>query len=230
MPEPVTPGTDPEKNIDNKADGGNGTDPTKTSNAAQPNAQDPKGGENTFDEKVFDDPRLWTHPRFKSLNERAKKADALEKAQAEAEEKRLADAKRFEELATKRATERDAIQTKYTSQLQDNRIITEAAKIGVVDVDTVLKLIDRSNIAIDDNGAVTGASEAIQALLAEKPFLKGKAGATTIGSPTNPGADTNADTKKFKLSQIQNPEFYREHEKDIQAAYKAGQIEDDVTK
>jgi len=202
---------------------------TKTEKPVVPDVKDTKGGESAFDEKVFDDPRLWTHPRFKSLNERAKMADKLEKEQSAAEEKRLAEAKKFEELATKRAEERDAITSKYTSQLQDNRIITEASKVGVADMDAVLKLVDRSGITIDANGNVTGATEAVQALLASKPFLKGKAG-TTIGSATSPGADADTGVKKFKLSQLQDPAFYREHEKDILAAYKAHLIEDDMSR
>lgn len=213
-----------------KKDDGNGSDPKdKTSNADDQNGKGTKTGESAFDEKVFDDPRLWQHPRFKSLNERAKKADLLEKQQAEAEENRLAEAKKFEELANKRATERDTIASKYTASQQDNRIISEASKVGVVDIETVLKLVDRSAIHVDENGVVTGAVEAVQALLAAKPFLKGKA-TTKIGSDTNPGDDTDTGAKKFKLSQIQNPVFYREHEKDILAAYKAGLIEDDMTK
>ena len=213
-----------------KQDDGTGSDPNdKTRTADDQNGKGTKTGESAFDEKVFDDPRLWQHPRFKSLNERAKKADLLEKQQAEAEEKRLAEAKKFEELANKRATERDTIASKYTASQQDNRIISEASKVGVVDIETVLKLVDRSNIHVDDNGVVTGAVEAVQALLAAKPFLKGKS-ATKIGSDTNPGDDADTGAKKFKLSQIQNPVFYREHEKDILAAYKAGLIEDDMTK
>lgn len=205
------------------------TDATKTDKTGTENVTDDKGGEKAFDEKVFDDPRLWTHPRFKSLNERAKLADKLEKEKSAAEEKRLADEKKFEELATKATQERDEANSKYTSQLQDNRIITEASKVGVVDIETVLKLVDRSSITVDAQGNVSGAAEAIQSLLTSKPFLKGKAGATTIGSPTNPGADTDTGAKKFKLSQLQDPVFYKENEKDIMAAYKAGLVEDDVT-
>ena len=223
MTEPT--GADPAK-IDNKGTGA-GADPSKTVITVKPDADDPKGGEKAFDEKVFDDPRLWQHPRFKSLNERAKKASVLEKAQKVAEEKSLADNKKFEELATKRETERDAVQSKYTSSIQDNRIITEASKVGVVDIEAVLKLVDRANIAIDDNGNVTGAVEAVQALLTAKPFLKGKA-ATTIGSATNPGADSDTIVKKFKLSQLNDPVFYKANEKEIAEAYKAGLIEDDM--
>lgn len=219
-------GADP-ANINNKGNG-DGADPIKPDNAAKPDAVDPKDGEKPFDEKVFDDPRLWTHPRFKSLNDRAKKATELEKAQSVAEEKALAENKKFEELATKREAERDTAQSKLTQSLQDNRIITEATKIGVVDIEAVLKLVDRSSIAIDDNGVVTGAIEAVTALVADKPYLKGKAN-VTIGSPTNPGADSDNAPKTFKLSQLQDPAFFKEHEADIAKAYAAGKIEDDMT-
>jgi hypothetical protein len=154
----------------------------------------------------------------------------LEKERAEAEEKRLADAKKFEELATKRAQERDEIKSKYTSQLQNNRIITEATKIGVVDIDIVLQLVDRSAITINDDGSVSGVEQAIQTLLSAKPFLKGKGSQAPIGSPSSPGDDANSDVKTFKLSQLRDPAFYREHEKEIEAAYKAGKIEDDLHK
>ena len=225
MTEPVTPVTP----ADNQG-GGAGADPKQNEKSGAPDVQDTKSGEKAFDESVFDDPRLWTHPRFKSLNERAKKAEMLEKAQAEAEEKRLADAKKFEELATKRAQERDEIQSKYTSQLQNNRIITEASKIGVVDIDTVLQLVDRAAITVNDDGSVSGVEQALQALLAAKPFLKGKSNQAPIGSPSSPSDDANSDVKTFKLSQLQNPTFYREHEKEIEKAMLAGKIEDDLTK
>lgn len=213
-----------------KQDDGKVSDTTKTSNADDQNGKGTKTGESAFDEKVFDDPRLWQHPRFKSLNERAKRADALEKAEAEAEEKRLKEGKKFEELATKAQQERDAIKSQLIASKQDNRIISEASKVGVVDIETVLKLVDRSGITVDDNGNVIGAIEAVQALLAAKPFLKGKGGAVKIGSDTNPGDGTDTGVKTFKLSQLQDPVFYREHEKDIMKAYAAGKIEDDISK
>lgn len=217
-------------NVNNQNDGGKGTDPKTTSNANASDVQDVKPGENAFNEKVFEDPRLWQHPRFKSLNERAKLADKLEQEKSAAEEARLADAKKFEELANKRAQERDAATSKLSQSIQDNRIIIEASKVGVVDTETVLKLVDRANITVDANGNVTGVVEALQALLTSKPFLKGKPGATTIGSGTNPGNDAGDGIKKFKLSQLNDTEFFRKNEKDIMAAYAKGLIEDDVHK
>jgi hypothetical protein len=207
-----------------------GADPNKkSSSVTSTNNGKPENGEKTFDESVFENPQLWTHPRFKSLNERAKMADKLEKQLSDAEEAKLADAKKFEELATKRAQERDEVSKKYTQSLQDNRILIEATKIGVVDTDAVLKLVDRSNIHIDDNGVTTGVIEAVQALVATKPYLKGRTGTITIGSPTNPGADSGNQPSKFKLSQLQDAAFFREHEKEIHEAYKNHLIEDDMT-
>ena len=215
-----------DKNINNQ--GKDGESNSKKTNTSPTDGGKDKNGEKPFDESVFDDPRLWQHPRFKSLNERAKKADELEKANTEAEEKRLADQKKFEELADKRAKERDDATTKLQKSIQDNRITIEASKIGVVDLEAVLQLVDRSNIRIDDNGIATGVTEAIQALITAKPYLKGKPGVTNIGSGTAPGADNNNQQMTFKLSQLQDPVFYREHAKEIAQAYKDGKIEDDM--
>lgn len=224
MTEPVNGGNP--ANVNNQDNGGGADPKNNPSNAANPSAPTNKPGENAFDEKVFDDPRLWTHPRFKSLNERAKKADELEQRAKAAEEKRLADNKKFEELAALREKERDEVKDRYTQSVQDNRIITEASKIGVVDIEAVLKLVDRSNIRVDDQGNVSGVTEAVAALFASKPYLKGKAG-VTIGSPSNPSADAN-EPKKFKLSQLSDHKFYAEHEKEILEAYAKGLIEDDT--
>lgn len=206
-----------------------GTDPLKNEKAPVKPVVSPTEGEKPFDEKVFDDPRLWTHPRFKSLNERAKKAELLEKEKADAEDKALEGAKEFKQLAEKVKKERDEIQQRFAQSLQDNRILSEASKIGVVDLDTVLKLIDRSSIQTDASGQVMGVEAAVQQLLAAKPFLKGKAG-VTIGAAVGPSADAIAGPKKFKKSQLSDPAFYRENEKDIMKAYMAGLIEDDTRK
>lgn len=217
--------------INNQADGGDnkGTDPTKTSKADDQTVSNPKTGEKAFDESVFEDPRLWDHPRFKKLSDQAKKARELEKQQAEAEEKRLTENKKFEELANKRAQERDELKNKFIQQISDNRIITEASKIGVVDVEAVLKLVDRSAISVDENGVVTGAAEAVAQLLATKPFLKGKSN-VNIGAGTNPGSDNDTGAKKFRLSQLQDPTFYKKNEAEILQAYKTGNIEDDMSR
>jgi len=64
-----------------------------------------------------------------------------------------------------------------------------AAELGAVDADVVWQLADLSKAQIADDGKVTGVKEAIEALLKDKPFLKGSTGAKPgVGAPGgNPG-------------------------------------------
>mgnify|MGYP007083462683 FL=1 len=84
----------------------------------------------------------------------------------------------------------------------------------------------RTDIKINDDGTITGVTEAVQALLKDKTYLKGTGSNVTIGGGTNPG--TTTPVKRFKLSQLNDARFYREHEKEILEAQKAGQIENDL--
>lgn len=216
-------------NADAQNNGGaaNATAATNASTDATQNVFDPKTIGDADFEKIYDDPRTFKHPRFKSLAERAKKADEFEAQAKQAEEQKLIETKQFQELAAKRAEELGAIQSKHSQTLQDMQIMQEAAKIGVVDLNAVLKLIDRSRISVAGD-TVVGAKEALESLLANSPYLKGKPSNGT-GGGTAPG-DDNGGSPRFKLSQLQDPRFYKEHEKDIMAAMAKGQVEDDMRK
>jgi len=179
-------------------------------------------------EKVFEDPRLFKHSRFQQLNQRAKRAEELEKAQAKAEEAKLKEQQKWQELAEKKEQEAKTWQEKYTGRAIDQAIQLEAMKAGAVDVEAVLKLVDRSKLSIDDNGNVTGVSELVTNLLKEKTYLTGKPATTTIGDATAPGGADIQAPKKFKASQLKDTKFYRENEADILKAMKLGLIEDDI--
>jgi len=57
-------------------------------------------------------------------------------------------------------------------KLTDMAIQSEAARAGTVDHELVLLLIDRTGVTVDlESEAVSGASEAVQRLVAEKPYL-----------------------------------------------------------
>ena len=208
---------------------GSGTDPKNTNTNASQNVVDfSKVDDDTFS-KVFDDPRLFRHSRFKSLAERAKKADELETAAKQAEEQNLVEQKKFEELAKMREQERDEAISKVSSLQINTKLLSEAVKQGAIDTEAVLALIDRAKVTIDKDGNVQGAEEAVKAILEAKPFLKGKGGqANPIGSGSNPGDGTSTTPKKFKASQLNDPVFWKENEKDILAAIKSGQVEMDI--
>lgn len=226
MPEPVN--NNQENNQNNGGNGkGSGTDPNNNENTKP---FDPKALGDEDIAKIFEDPRVWKHPRFKELNEDAKYGKEAKQREAEAEETRLKEQKKFEELANKNKSKADEAEARYKKAVVDNKIQLEASKLGVVDLEAVLALVDRSKVVVADDGSITGVDEAVKALIEAKPYLKsGQNNNVNIGSGVNPD-DNNAGAKKFTLSQVQNPTFYREHEKEILAAMKTpGAIIDDVT-
>lgn len=218
MTEPVTPpaGTNPPASTPPS-----GTDPKKTDNGGF----DPSKLSDEDLAKLFDDQRLYKHERFKQLNERAKKAKEYEENQTKLEEERLKKEKKFEELSTKKEEEANQWRNKYQNSVVDNKILAEAGKKGVIDLDAALKLIDRNAIKLEEDGTVTGVEEALNALAEARPYLltipKQKMG----GNGTNP-KDT-AGGKRYKMSEIQNPKFYQDNQADIQLAMQEGRIDDD---
>lgn len=178
--------------------------------------------------KIFEDERLWKHDRFKQLNERAKQADKFEAEKKAADEKAMQEQGKWKELAEKKEAEANEARTKLEQAITNNKIIVEAAKLGVVDNEAVLALISRTGIKVNDKGEIEGVVEALTALLESKPYLKGTASQPTLGGGTNPGNPGNTAPKKFKASQIKDVAFYRENEKDILQAMKLGLIENDL--
>jgi hypothetical protein len=223
-PNPTPPNPNP---APNPSDPNPGTGPVKTPTGTQ--VFDPTKISDEDFNKVFEDNRLFTHPRFKALNERAKKADELEKAHQEAERKALEDQGKWKEAAELAKAEAEKSKQTVQDLALRNSIQLAASKLGIVDVEAAAILVDRSSIKVDDNGIVSGADEALQALLTAKPYLKGAAPQQPIGTGSNPSpGQTPEGTKKFTLSQIQDHAFYKEHEKDIMAAMAAGLVEDDT--
>lgn len=177
-------------------------------------------------EKVFSDERIWKHPRFKELNERAKLGDQLKKEKEDAEQKKLEDDKKFQEALELEKKKSAELETQLKQQSIDNSIKTEAVKLGAKNPETVAKLIDRSKISVNSDGSITGLTEAIKSLGESDKYLFDES-KVNLGNGTNPNGANNG-TPKFKLSEIQKPEFYQEHEKEITEAVKNGQVENDI--
>lgn len=178
--------------------------------------------------KVFEDKRLWEHPRFKQLNEKAKLAEKYEADKKVADEKAMQEQGKWKELAEQKEKEANESRTKLEQAIINNKIIIEAGKLGVVDNEAVMALLGRDNIKLNDKGEVEGVVEALTTLLESKPYLKGTASQPTLGGGTNPGNPGNTAPKKFKASQLKDVAFYRANEKDILAAMKLGLIENDL--
>lgn len=107
----------------------------------------------------------------------AKKKELLDKAENEKKSKEaaLAEQGKFKELAEQREAEIKSLRQTQQNLLIDMSLREAAAKEGLQDFD-MLKLIDRADVKIDDNGKVAGIEEAVKNFKKSKPYLFGKAG------------------------------------------------------
>lgn len=177
--------------------------------------------------KVLEDPRIWKTPRLKELLDAQKALKTHQTEAQKAEQERLAKQGEFETLAKQHEESAKTWQEKYTTAVTDNAIMVEAAKAGITDLDAAKKLINRADVKIGDDGAVSGVAEAIAALAKEKPYLVGTKPQTNVGSGTNPSNIQPGQAGQFTMSQINDPVFYQQHYPEIQKAMAAGQIIDD---
>lgn len=201
-------------------------------NTAVPAVTDPKDQPTALDltkvtdeefAKVFEDQRLFNHPRFKQLNEKAKKLSEYEEQAKKAEEEKLKSQGEFQKLAEQKDQEAKVLREQLQNTKIDNQLQSIAQQLGAVDLDAVSKLVDRSLIKVNEDGSVEGVKEAVEKLQADKVFLFTKK-ATNIGGGTNPA---NPGTSEFTMSQIQDPAFYQAHSKEIQIAAAQGRIKND---
>lgn len=223
MAEPVNP----------PADGGTGA-PVTPPNGADPDKTEKGDGKGAFDTsklsdddlaKLYDDPRLYNHPRFKDLAEKAKLAKTLQAEKKAAEDAALKEKGEWEKIAKKREGELTQLQEKIKQSTVDSAIKDAAVKKGIQDLDAALKLIDKSKVIVNDDGTIVGVAEAVDALAKERSYLL-TVNRSTIGSPTNPG-NPDAGITKFTISQISDPVFYRKNEAAIKKAQLTGQIVED---
>lgn len=93
----------------------------------------------------------------------------LEKAQSRADE------------AEKRA---EQAQSRANDALRRAAVMSAATTAGAIDADAVIAMLDQDAVTIGDDGQVTGAEDAVKALLESKPYLVGK----TETSPRSRGS------------------------------------------
>lgn len=208
-----------------------GTDPAKKPDSGTQDFDPSKLSDEEY-AKFFSDPRAFTHPRFKALSQEAAEAKKLREANEKAENARLEEEKKYQELAQKHEASANDWKSKFETSSIDNKIAAEASKLGITDFEAATKLIDRSGISVDESGAVVGVEAAVKQLAESKAYLVDKSKQVpTIGSPSNPanGNQGEGSVKSFKASEIRDPAFYKEHEKDILAAMKVpGAIVNDL--
>ena len=184
---------------DNKG-AGNKPDPKNDPNAdGGGNEPDVKKPDQPF--AIFPDARSFSsrvdREARKQLDEKAqslgfKDSQEMEKAVKDIKAKADAEKSETEQLKEKNSLlEQEKLDTveKTNSRLINSDLKVFAVQAGIIDPEAAALLADRSEITVDDSGAVQGAKEAIDGLVKNKPYLVGKGTKTEVGSASNPGGD-----------------------------------------
>lgn len=207
----------------NGANGQGSTPPANGNGSGNGAGQGDGQGVQLTDEQLA---AAFNHPRFKSLNERAKKADDLERQAQEAAEAAAKEQGKFEDLY-KQANERASTLEGQLKQTRiENAVTIEAAKLGVVDPNAAVKLLDQSGITVGDDGTISGVAEAVKALQQSSPYLFKTPAQGSVGSGnSNPAGGANNAQAEFKYSEIQDLEFYKKNQAAIDKAVAESRID-----
>ena len=117
---------------------------------------------------------------------------------------------------------------KYENTLKETKLQELAAKYEAKDSDTVKKLVDLSEVEIDEDGTVdtTDLDEQLRSLQQEKPFLFGEEKARNIGNSSgNAPEGGTKETPWIKESELQaNPDWMNKNIDMVNKAAKEGKI------
>lgn len=186
-------------------DGGNGNGDGK--------GNDNPGGDNGGKVELTDEQlkAAFQHPRFKELNDKAKRADTLAQEKADADKKALEEQGKFKELAEKAEGDAKNWQQKYEQSTINNSVIAKAAAAGAQDPDTITRLINREKLTLNDDGTVEGVDDAIKEMQSSQPYLFKTGGTKNVGSGTNPDSGSGGDVE-YKLSDYKKVDYNKDPE------------------
>lgn len=135
--------------------------------------------------------KVWTDDYVMSLREEAKN-HRLRAKSAEATLRSLIGLKDDEDITETRIVEYkqrlEADKAKAIDAANSRLIAAELKAVQGYDVKLVERLIDRSKIAINDKGEITGLKEALEALATEFPQVKAEPGKASEDSGAGAGA------------------------------------------
>lgn len=134
-------------------------------------ASEPQAGQNGAAPKSSDDyERMIAELRKENASHRTK-LNAIEKAQQEAEEAKLSELEKERKARTAAETALNDRTRAYQERLIRAEIKADAATLGIIDPDAVVKLLDWSEFEYDDEGVPTNTDKLIADLLKAKPYL-----------------------------------------------------------
>lgn len=117
---------------------------------------------------------------------------AAKTAQDEAANAKLSEQGEYKTLAEKATSRATALER----SLINAELRAVAAQLGIIDLD-IVRLVDQSALAIDENGSITGAAEAIEALRTSKPWAFASAAAPVVPGTAKPGTTATGSYRSY---------------------------------
>lgn len=137
---------------------------------------------------------------------------AIKAAQTKADEEKT-ELQKAQEAVQKAESDRLATIERANDRLIRAEVKSIAADLDIVDGDAAYALMDRSSVAVDDDGNVTGVKAALETLLEAKPYLKGTTQSSRSGGDFNKGNGDGSKNpwKKETLNLTEQARIMREN-------------------
>lgn len=155
--------------------------------------------------KVLEDQRLWKTQRLSDLREQAKKGKEYETEKAKIAQEAAIKKGDFDKVLAEKDAQIQQLTEKLNNGQLDNTLRDALNKAGVKNLPAGLKLIDRANLNIGDNGQIEGLDEAVKQFTEQYPEFV-SINNTSVGSPTNPSNIPSG--QPVKMSDMRNPVWF----------------------
>jgi len=107
--------------------------------------------------------------------------------------------KNYEKQLNDAKTEAEKAKSEAQEWLLKAEVKANAVELGVIDPDAAYTLMDKSKVKVGDDGSIEGVKDVLEALIKDKPYLKGQA------RPGSSGADNmGGDGGTITLQQLKN--------------------------
>ena len=180
--------------------------------------------------------KVFQHPRFSELRDKAKTAEKelekIQKAKERENQDKLKEEGKYQELLEEKEKEISNLQNSISELKLTSEIMSVASKLNVVDTDAVARLIDRNKLEADkDSGDYTNVEDVVKELLSEKPYLANGSSSTSSNIGTNSNATTGSQNGNFVITKseltakLQDHSWYEEHKDEIVQWQKEGRID-----
>lgn len=161
--------------------------------------------------------------RFEGFDDLKTKASKFDEMEAE----KLGEVERLTKDRDEWKSKTEELSKAHRSALMRAAVVAEASKVGANNPTLVFSVLDKSSLTVDDEGNVTGVTEAIAGLKKSDDYLFGSKTQRMgdAGGGTRQGSE--GDPTVFTRTMIRDPDYFQKHEKAILKAMAEGRITDE---